>query len=85
LKAVKIKQLPRLVDPSAIERTNQEIVALKGDEEALSKFIDDRADEFRKFSLRIFVADGDPDGLRIVERFNASARPWCFRGRCCRR
>ncbi len=26
------------------------------------------------FSLRIFVADGDPDGLRIVERFNASAR-----------
>jgi len=25
------------------------------------------------FSLRIFVADGDPDGLRIVERFNARA------------
>jgi hypothetical protein len=22
------------------------------------------------FSLRIFVADGDPDGLRIVERSN---------------
>lgn len=24
------------------------------------------------FSLRIFVADGDPDGLRIVERSNWS-------------
>lgn len=22
------------------------------------------------FSLRIFVADGDPDGLRFVEKFN---------------
>ena len=22
------------------------------------------------FSLRIFVADGDPDGLRLVERSN---------------
>lgn len=30
------------------------------------------------FSLRIFVADGDPDGLRIVERFNASARAVVF-------
>ncbi len=30
------------------------------------------------FSLRIFVADGDPDGLRIVERFNASARTVVF-------
>ena len=30
------------------------------------------------FSLRIFVADGDPDGLRIVERFNASARAMVF-------
>jgi hypothetical protein len=26
------------------------------------------------FPLRIFVADGAPDGLRIVERFNARAR-----------
>ena len=30
------------------------------------------------FSLRIFVADGDPDGLRIVDRFNASARAVVF-------
>lgn len=30
------------------------------------------------FSLRIFVADGDPDGLRIVKRFNASARAVVF-------
>jgi hypothetical protein len=30
------------------------------------------------FSLRIFVADGDPDGLRIVERFHASARALVF-------
>ena len=30
------------------------------------------------FSLRIFVADGDPDGQRIVERFNASARAVMF-------
>lgn len=50
MKAVKIKQLPRLVDPAAIEKANQEIVAFKDDEEALSKFIDDRADEYR--SLR---------------------------------
>jgi len=34
-------------------------------------------------SLRIFVAGGDPDGLRIVERFNASARAVVFRGFCC--
>lgn len=48
MKAVKIKQLPRLVDPAAIEKANKEIVAFKDDEEALSKFIDDRADEYRK-------------------------------------
>jgi hypothetical protein len=24
----------------------------------------------KPFSLRIFVADGDPDGLRVVERYN---------------
>jgi hypothetical protein len=24
----------------------------------------------KPFSLRIFVADGDPDGLRLVERSN---------------
>jgi hypothetical protein len=34
------------------------------------------------FSLRIFVADGDPHGLCMVDRFNASARavvfPWAL-------
>ena len=30
------------------------------------------------FAVRIFVADGDPDGLRIVEHFNASARAVVF-------
>lgn len=27
------------------------------------------------FSLRIFVADGDPDGLRIVEKSNWIGKP----------
>jgi hypothetical protein len=31
------------------------------------------------FSLRIFVADGDPDGLRIVERSNWVGRALCSR------
>jgi hypothetical protein len=26
--------------------------------------------ESQPFSIRIFVADGDPDGLRVIERFN---------------
>ncbi len=30
------------------------------------------------FSLRIFVADGDPDGLRIVERSNWVGRALVF-------
>ncbi len=30
------------------------------------------------FSLRILVADGDPDGLRIADRFNANARAVVF-------
>jgi hypothetical protein len=28
------------------------------------------------FSLRIFVADGDPEGLRLVERSNWIANGW---------
>ena len=30
------------------------------------------------FSLRIFIADGDPDGLRIVERSNWVGRALVF-------
>jgi hypothetical protein len=30
------------------------------------------------FSLRIFVADGDPDGLRLVERSNWIGRAMVF-------
>jgi hypothetical protein len=30
------------------------------------------------FSIRIFVADGDPDGLRIVERSNWLGRALVF-------
>ena len=30
------------------------------------------------FSLRIFVADGDPDGLRIVDRTNWSGKAVVF-------
>ena len=37
------------------------------------------------FSLRIFVADGDPDGLRIVDKSNWIGRRWYSRARCCRR
>lgn len=48
MRAVKINQLPRLVDPKAIEKANQEITAFKHDEKALSEFIDDQADEYRK-------------------------------------
>ena len=30
------------------------------------------------FSLNIFVADGDPDGLRIIERGNWNAKVLVF-------
>lgn len=30
------------------------------------------------FSLRIFVADGDPDGLRIVEKSNGIGKALVF-------
>ena len=30
------------------------------------------------FSLRIFVADGDPDGLRIVDRTNWNGKTLVF-------
>jgi hypothetical protein len=30
------------------------------------------------FSLRIFVADGDPDGLRIVDRTNWNGKALVF-------
>lgn len=30
------------------------------------------------FSLRIFVADGDPDGLRIVEKSNCIGKALVF-------
>ena len=37
------------------------------------------------FSLRIFVADGDPDGLRIVEKSNWIGKALVFLGALLRR
>lgn len=46
MKLVKIKQLPRLADRAAIEKANQDILALQANGAALSKFIDDNADKY---------------------------------------
>ena len=34
--------------------------------------------ESHPFSMRIFVANGDPDGLRIIERSNWNGRAMVF-------
>ena len=34
--------------------------------------------ESHPFSIRIFVANGDPDGLRIIERSNWNGRAMVF-------
>lgn len=34
--------------------------------------------ESHPFSIRIFVANGDPDGLRIIERSNWNAKAMMF-------
>lgn len=30
------------------------------------------------YTIRIFVADGDPDGVRIIDRFNWTGKGFCF-------
>lgn len=46
MRPIKIKNLPRLVDPIAIEQAKQDILALQADEDARSKFIDDNSDKY---------------------------------------
>lgn len=43
-----------------------------------NKYNNEVASTLKPFSLRIFVADGDPDGLRVVERSNWVGKAMVF-------